>query len=117
MDLNKDKTSGSSGNVFSRLYGGYCFHSQRILDKLTPYGLVRWFFNAFLLCFFMYRVVTLQGFYIIAYILGIFLLNQFILFLTPVVVDDLDMDEEDEPHLPTKSDEGNLKKHMRTSVF
>jgi len=53
----------------------------------------------------MYRVVALQGFYIIAYVLGIFLLNQFILFLTPVVVDDLEVDEDDEPHLPTKSDE------------
>lgn len=100
--LNSDS---SSENIFGRIYRFYNFHSQRILDKLTPYHLARWIFNIFLLIYFMYRVVILQGFYIIAYVLGIFLLNQFILFLTPVVVDDLECDEEDEPHLPTKSDE------------
>jgi len=100
--LNHD--SSSEENAISRLYGRYSFHSQRILDKLTPYHAVRWAFNVFLLFVFMYRVVSLQGFYIIAYVLGIFLLNQFILFLTPVVIEDLD-DDEDEPHLPTKSDE------------
>ena len=99
------KKDSSSENLVSRLYGRYCFHSQRILDKLTPFHLFRWLLNVLLLMFFMYRVVSLQGFYIIAYVLGIFLLNQFILFLTPVVVDDLEMDDEDEPHLPTKSDE------------
>lgn len=101
------KTLNESPNdgVLSRIYRTYNFHTQRILDKLTPYHLARWFFNVFLLIYFMYRVVALQGFYIIAYILGIFLLNQFILFLTPVVVDDLELDDEDEPHLPTKSDE------------
>lgn len=96
--------SASSDNFVKRLYRSYCFHSQRILDKLTPYHLLRWIINIALLVFFMYRVVSLQGFYIIAYILGIFLLNQFILFLTPVMVDDLE-DLEDEPQLPTKSDE------------
>lgn len=105
MDLN-GPSSNSSDNIISRLYRRYCFHVQRILDKITPYHLFRWFLNLFLLTYFMYRVVSLQGFYIVAYVLGIFLLNQFILFLTPVVVDDLEMDDdEDEPHLPTKSDE------------
>jgi hypothetical protein len=103
--LNSNSSTAASEGIFGRIYRIYCFHSQRILDKLTPYHLARWIFNIFLVIFFMYRVVSLQGFYIIAYVLGIFLLNQFILFLTPVVVDDLEADEDDEPHLPTKSDE------------
>jgi hypothetical protein len=103
--MEKLNNSSSSENIFIRIYRGYNFHSQRILDILTPYHLIRWLFNIFLVVYFMYRVVALQGFYIIAYVLGIFLLNQFILFLTPAVVDDLDTDEDDEPHLPTKSDE------------
>jgi hypothetical protein len=98
---------GEKENIISRIYHRYCFHLQRILDKITPLHLARWIFNIVLLVYFMYRVVYLQGFYIIAYVLGIFLLNQFILFLTPVVVDDLDgdPDDEDEGALPTKSDE------------
>lgn len=96
--------STESGNALSRFYNRYCFHSQRMLDQVTPYHLSRWILNGFLLVIFMYRVIALQGFYIIAYILGIFLLNQFILFLTPVVIDDLD-DDEDEPGLPTKSND------------
>lgn len=97
-------TGGSSENFLSRFYSGYSSRSQRFLDKVTPYHSSRWMANALLLVYFLYRVITLQGFYIIAYILGIFLLNQFILFLTPVVIEDLD-DDEDEPHLPTKNDE------------
>ena len=103
MDLGSD--SSSNDGFFNGLYSSYNFHVQRILDKITPYHTMRWLFNIFLLAFFMYRVVSLQGFYIIAYVLGIFLLNQFILFLTPAVMDEMDELDEDEPRLPTKSDE------------
>lgn len=105
MDKLSHQDSSSNDNFISRLYHRYCSHLQRILDKITPLHFFRWLVIAFLLFFFMYRVVVLQGFYIIAYVLGIFLLNQFILFLTPVMVDDLDYDDDDEPKLPTKSDE------------
>ena len=101
-DLND--SSGGGANPASRLYCAYNQQVQRILDKVTPFLVARWAFNALMFLFFMYRVVSLQGFYIIAYVLGIFLLNQFILFLTPVFVDDMEMDD-DEPQLPTKSDE------------
>lgn len=100
MDV--DGSANSSENFISRLYQRYCFHSQRILDKVSPFNIFRWIVNLLLLIFFMYRVVSLQGFYIVAYVLGIFLLNQFILFLTPAVLDELD-DEDDEPSLPTRS--------------
>ncbi|CAF0756077.1 unnamed protein product [Brachionus calyciflorus] len=101
MDVNGPD---SSENILTRLYRRYSFHTQRILDKITPNYILRWLANILLIIFFMYRVVSLQGFYIVAYVLGIFLLNQFILFLTPVMVDELDEDD-DEPSLPTKSDE------------
>lgn len=97
-----------TSSLLGRAYHRYSAYIQRILDKITPHHIGRWIFNAFLLCYFMYRVVVLQGFYIIAYVLGIFLLNQFILFLTPVVIDDLDGDLEDEDEggaLPTTSDQ------------
>ena len=103
MDSLNDNDSSETG-VIGRIYERYSFHSQRYLDMVTPYHTMRWVVNLLLLIIFMYRVVHLQGFYIIAYVLGIFLLNQFILFLTPVVIEDLE-DDDDEPSLPTKSDE------------
>lgn len=99
-----DAPPNTTENFVTRIYRRYCFHSQRILDKISPNYVLRWLTNFVLLTYFMYRVVSLQGFYIVAYVLGIFLLNQFILFLTPVMADELD-DDEDEPGLPTKSDE------------
>lgn len=112
MDSSNSKSGLSSStpseNIVARLYRRYSFHLQRLLDKITPLHAFRWCLAALMLLYFMYRVVTLQGFYIIAYVLGIFLLNQFILFLTPVVVDDLDYDDEDGGELgrlPTTKDE------------
>lgn len=109
--LSKGGDSGGGGegaNAVSRAYHAYSCRVQRILDKVTPFHMARWVTCLLLLVLFMYRVVALQGFYIVAYVLGIFLLNQFILFLTPVVVDDMDMDDDDGEglsHLPTRSDE------------
>ncbi len=80
---------------------------QYYLDRITPYVIIRWLFNLFLLICIFLRIIFLQGFYIIAYVLGIFLLNQFILFLTPKQdpsLSNLDEDDDDgTPGLPTKS--------------
>ena len=107
MDGIKGSSGGNSGGegLLGRLYARFSFRLQCILDKITPHHVFRWLFNAVLFVFFMYRVVSLQGFYIVAYVMGIFLLNQFILFLTPVMVDDLEYEDDEEPQLPTKSDE------------
>ena len=80
---------------------------QYYLDRITPFASFRWLLNLFLLFSVFLRIILLQGFYVIAYGLGIFLLNQFILFLTPKqesMVDE-DDDDADRLHLPTKSDE------------
>ena len=98
-----DKTGVGAGSSFNRV-GMYI---QHILDRVTPYAMSRWLLNLFLLVVFFFRIFYLQGFYIIAYGLGIFLLNQFILFLTPKQdpsLRDIDDDEGDHvPRLPTRS--------------
>ena len=80
---------------------------QHLLDRATPFTTARWLSNFLLLVIFFLRIVMIQGFYIIAYGLGIFLLNQFILFLTPKQDPSLrDMDDDDGdnvPRLPTRS--------------
>jgi hypothetical protein len=78
---------------------------QYYLDRINPFIRIRWLFNLFLLIIFFLRIYFSQGFYIIVYGLGIFLLNQFILFLTPKQDFSLSNHDEDdyEPSLPTKS--------------
>lgn len=98
-----DKTGSGARSSFNRL-GMY---TQYLLDRATPFIAIRWFCNLLLLILFFLRILLIQGFYIIAYGLGIFLLNQFILFLTPkqdpslISMDDDDGDSG--PRLPTRS--------------
>lgn len=73
---------------------------QYWLDKSTIHILPRWSIFGCLILIFSLRVYVLQGWFIVAYGLGIFLLNNFIAFLTP-----LD-DPNDGPTLPTKESEG-----------
>jgi len=56
---------------------------QYILDKSSPHIAARWGF--FSVCFFLYmlRVYFLEGWYIVTYGLGIYLLNQLIGFISP----------------------------------
>ncbi len=72
---------------------------QYWLDKSTIYPVQRWLAFVALLFLFFLRVYLVQGYFIIAYGLGIFLLNNFIQFLSP-----LD-DPADGPSLPTKAGE------------
>ncbi|CAM8979254.1 unnamed protein product [Rhodiola kirilowii] len=74
---------------------------QYFLDKSTPYVLRRWIAFAVIFCIYALRVFLIEGFYIITYGLGIFVLNLLIGFLSPQV--DPEMEG---PRLPTKgSDE------------
>mmetsp|Transcript_55652 Transcript_55652/g.86422 ORF Transcript_55652/g.86422 Transcript_55652/m.86422 type:complete len:195 (-) Transcript_55652:11-595(-) len=56
---------------------------QRHLDKTTSRPKSRWSFLVLLFCAYVVRVVLKQGFYIVTYALGIYLLNLFLNFLSP----------------------------------
>lgn len=58
---------------------------QYLLDKASPHIALRWL--AFTISFFAYvlRVYLLNGWYIVTYGLGIYLLSQLIGFITPQV--------------------------------
>lgn len=81
---------------------------QHYLDQSTVHLKARWgAFGAMLLVFCL-RVYMTQGFFIIAYGLGIFLLNMFIGFLSPQV------DPENEgPVLPSKRAGGEFRPFSR----
>ncbi|CAF1416775.1 unnamed protein product [Adineta steineri] len=76
---------------------------QYYLDRITPFITFRWLFNLFLFILFCCRIIFSHSFYIIAYALGIFLLSQFLLFLTPKHEVSLDDNNDNELRLPTKS--------------
>ncbi|XP_024972525.1 protein RER1A-like [Cynara cardunculus var. scolymus] len=74
---------------------------QHLLDKSTPHVLRRWI--GFAIVFFVYalRVYFVQGYYIITYGLGIYILQLFLAFLSPQV----DPELQDGPSLPTLGSE------------
>ncbi|KAI9321013.1 retention in the endoplasmic reticulum [Dichotomocladium elegans] len=83
---------------------------QRILDDTTPYVPQRWIGTGVLLLLFMARILYAQGWYIVCYALGIYLLNMFLAFLTPkfdpsIELDTQENEVEEGPGLPTKADE------------
>lgn len=81
----------------SRLY-------QYYLDKTTPHSVPRWVGTLALFIVYALRVYYIQGFYIISYGLGIYILNLLIGFLSPLT--DPEMEASSGALLPTKgSDE------------
>ncbi|KAK7751807.1 retention in endoplasmic reticulum protein 1 [Diatrype stigma] len=85
-------------------------HYQALLDRSTPFTLYRWVgTGAFLFIFFL-RILFAQGWYIVAYALGIYLLNLFLAFLSPKFdpsndAADSEMEDGSAGGLPTKQDE------------
>ena len=65
----------------------------------------RWIFTAVLLLLYFLRVFLAQGWYIITYGLGIFILNLFIGFLTPQSRESQEESDKDGLKLPTRDDE------------
>nr|POE89760.1 protein rer1 [Quercus suber] len=85
---------------------------QTYLDKSTPYVTYRWIGTGTIFVLFALRIIVAQGWYIVAYSLGIYLLNLFLAFISPKFDPSLeqDTDMEDgmpagESSLPTKSDQ------------
>ncbi|KAK7733943.1 retention in endoplasmic reticulum protein 1 [Cytospora paraplurivora] len=83
---------------------------QALLDQSTPYVTYRWIGTAVALLFFFVRIFYAQGWYIVAYALGIYLLNLFLAFLQPKFDPsnealDTEMEDGSAGSLPTKQDE------------
>ncbi|KAJ2722450.1 hypothetical protein GGI07_003285 [Coemansia sp. Benny D115] len=101
--------SSRSAGFFGNLQVNY----QTLLDKSTPHTGARWTLFGFLLLFFMLRIVLAQGWFIICYALGIYMLNLFLAFLTPKIdpemaeeIEEAEAAEESGPGLlPTRNDD------------
>ncbi|KAF2672615.1 RER1 protein [Microthyrium microscopicum] len=82
---------------------------QTYLDKSVPHIPQRWIGTAVTFLLFIIRIVWVQGWYIVAYTLGIYLLNIFLAFITPKfdpsLEEDQDMEDGTKGGLPTKQDD------------
>ncbi|KKY18322.1 putative golgi membrane protein [Phaeomoniella chlamydospora] len=93
---------------------------QFYLDQSTPYVLQRWTGTFVLFLLFFLRIILAQGWYIVAYCLGIYLLNLFLAFLQPKFDPSLTQDEgleDGESSLPTREsnakDDGEFRPFIR----
>ncbi|KAL9231650.1 hypothetical protein vseg_006849 [Gypsophila vaccaria] len=96
--------NGGNESAVSQKVHQYWRIYQYYLDKTTPHSVPRWAGTIVLALIYAIRVYFVQGFYIITYALGIYLLNLLIGFLSPLV--DPELESSDGALLPTKgSDE------------
>ncbi|KAJ3445070.1 protein rer1 [Anaeramoeba flamelloides] len=92
---------------------------QRIVDRFVPLVMVRWIIFACLFSFYLLRVLIIKKFFIVTYGLGIYLLNCFILFITPMTDPKLEKEKDQDKstgktfdYLPTKKSD-DFKPFMR----
>lgn len=60
-------------------------HYRKFVDDMGPYVWQRWASTGVFALLYLWRVGSLHGYYLVTYALGIFLLNQLMLFLSPKV--------------------------------
>lgn len=101
---NGSMTDGGPGHAIAKWRSEVSRKFQYYLDKSTPHVTGRWLGTLSVALIYALRVYIVQGFYIVSYGLGIYLLNLLIGFLSPMV--DPELEVPDGPSLPTKgSDE------------
>ncbi|BFZ60389.1 retention in endoplasmic reticulum protein 1 [Saitoella coloradoensis] len=97
----------NAANAFSAHTSALSQRYQTLLDTVTPFTVQRWAFTAGVIFLFMLRIFFAQGWYIVCYALGIYLLNLFLAFLTPKFDPSLEQEMQDEEteegSLPTKA--------------
>ncbi|EDO41443.1 predicted protein [Nematostella vectensis] len=105
--MDSDGIGPAQPNIISRFFTAISQRYQKFLDDTTPHLVPRWIVTLVFAIAYAVRVFLLQGWYIITYALGIYILNLFIAFLSPRIdpaMEDLD-DDDASPGLPTKADE------------
>ncbi|TGZ59206.1 hypothetical protein CRM22_009206 [Opisthorchis felineus] len=76
---------------------------RQFLDSVTPYVVARWIATVTLFALYILRVCLIQGYHVVSYALGIFLLNRLIGFISPKI--DPETDPTGNTVLPTTSSE------------
>lgn len=97
-----DGAAAESSSAVSHLIFTMNQRFQHVLDKSTPQVLYRWVFFAVIAFIYAIRVYLVEGYYIITYGLGIYILQLLIAFLSPQVDPEFQaLADDDGPSLPT----------------
>ncbi|KAI8032569.1 Protein RER1B [Camellia lanceoleosa] len=100
------EATGGDGTVtpLAKWRNDFSIAFQYYLDRSTPHTPQRWMGTLGVALFYVLRVYYVQGFYVVSYGLGIYVLNLLIGFLSPKI--DPELESMDGASLPTKdSDE------------
>lgn len=100
-----DPSGGEEPSLLSSWIASAFRRYQHLLDKAMPHVSRRWACLAVLALAYTIRVWIAQGFYIVSYALGIYILNLFIAFLSPQVDPEMQelLGDDSGPSLPTRS--------------
>ena len=79
--MQEEPSASSTAGIAESLSRKY----QYVMDKSSPHILYRWLLFAFFLAMYLLRVYFANGWFIVTYGLGIYMLNQLIGFLSPQV--------------------------------
>ncbi|KAG0669238.1 retention in endoplasmic reticulum protein 1 [Maudiozyma exigua] len=95
MDFTEDEGpfAGANSNPVMKNYEKVKAHYQFYMDKVTPHTKERWMGLGVMIVIFILRIVMSQGWYVVCYALGIYLLSQFLAFLTPKFDMTIEQDE------------------------
>ena len=88
-----------SGHILLQWQAQFSRSFQYYLDKSAPHASLRWIVSLFSAIAYGLRVYYIEGFYIVTYGLGIYLLNLLIGFLSPQIDPEI---TNDGPTLPSK---------------
>ncbi|KAI6649662.1 Protein RER1-like isoform X1 [Oopsacas minuta] len=110
-DREGPQDTGPSSLVPSRITSLYRRY-QHTLDSTVPHRLLRWCSLIVITTIYALRILYIQGWHIVSYALAIYLLNLFILFLSPKIdpgMDEWDLEDEwgesEAPQLPITSNQ------------
>ncbi|CAG9319543.1 unnamed protein product [Blepharisma stoltei] len=73
---------------------------QGFSDWISPHKGKRWLIAAIFLLIFLYRIICLEGFYLVACLSAMYLLGISLSFITPIM-SNLEYQEQDNPALPS----------------
>ncbi|KAL0478290.1 hypothetical protein AKO1_008548 [Acrasis kona] len=92
-----------SQNKIAKAYQRFSMRYQAFLDRINGQKALRWSVLAVLYLLYFVRVFYYQGWYIVTYGLGIYILNLLIAFLSPKIDPELENDDDEnfDPVLPT----------------
>lgn len=91
-------------STFNKLLVTY----HKFVDESVPHTKGRWVSFGILISIFLLRIIFAQGWYIICYALGIYLLNLFLAFLTPKFDPSLEQELKNESIEEGLEDESNV---------